>query len=364
MCRKPRIEGCETLCTVLSNNEGACGIEAAAELLAGGALALDALEAGVRLVEADPSVWTVGRGGWPNLLGIVELDASVMDGDTLRSGAVGAVTGFLHPVSIARRLLEELPHEFLVGEGAMRFAREIGAEQGELLADHARVAWSAWFQESLRDDERAAWPGTDLRKLCWQSMDPEIGKDTTVFLGLDGRGSLATATSTSGWGWKYPGRLGDSPVIGAGSYADSRFGACACTGVGEMTIRCGTARAVVLYMKMDMTVGEAVDAAVDDMRALKGGLIGRVTIHAIDRTGEHAVVAVNGEPGNHYWLWREGFARPERREARIATLHADTGSAATTHARAERHARAAAAALRALGGADTSAGPQFSGDTE
>ncbi len=352
------------MCTVLSNNEGACGIGASADLLAAGAPTLDALEVGVRLVEADPSVWTVGRGGWPNLLGVVELDASVMDGDTLRSGAVGAITGFLHPVSIARRLLEELPHEFLVGEGAMRFAREIGAERGELLADHARVAWRAWFEESLREDERAAWPATDLRKLCWQSMDPEIGKDTTVFLGLDGRGSIATATSTSGWGWKYPGRLGDSPVIGAGSYADSRYGACACTGVGEMTIRCGTARAVVLYMKMGLTVAQAVDAAVDDMRALKGGLVGRVTIHAIDKAGEHAVVAVNGEPGNHYWLWREGFAAPQRHEARIVTLHPHTGSAATTHARAERHARAAAAALKALGGTAASAGPQFSGDPE
>ena len=114
---------------VLSNNEGASGIGTSARRLAQGQRALDALEAGVRCVEADPSVWTVGRGGWPNLLGTVELDASGMDGDTLRTGSVGAVTGFLHPVSIARRVMEDLPHELLVGEGAMRFADHCGMER-------------------------------------------------------------------------------------------------------------------------------------------------------------------------------------------------------------------------------------------
>ena len=116
---------------VLTNNEGACGIGLSAAMLAEGHAVLDALEKGVRAVEASPDVWTVGRGGWPNLLGEVELDASVMDGDGLRSGAVGSVRGFLHPVSVARRVLEELPHEILVGDGAMRFAAEIGAAHGE-----------------------------------------------------------------------------------------------------------------------------------------------------------------------------------------------------------------------------------------
>jgi len=325
---------------VLSNNEGASGIPHSARMLAEGAEVLDALEQGVRLVEADPAVWTVGRGGWPTLLGKVELDASVMDGDTLRSGAVGAVRDYLHPVSIARRLLEELPHELLVGEGAMRFAAEIGAERGDLLMAHARDAWTRWFCEELTEADRLVWPDTDLRPLCWQAMDPEIGKDTTVFLGQDRSGRIGSATSTSGWGWKYPGRLGDSPIIGAGSYADSRYGACACTGVGEMTIRCGTARAVVLYMKLGMSVAEAVHEAVEDMRALHCGLIGRVTIHAIDPVGGHCVVAVNGAPGAHYWLWREGEDAPSRHFAEVITLTAVTSSAQTTHARAEQRIRA------------------------
>ncbi len=126
----------------ISNNEGASGIGATAHKLLGGAGALDAIEAGVRVVEADESVRTVGRGGWPNLLGEVELDASVMDGSTLRTGSIGALSGYLHPISIARQVLEQLPHELLVGEGARRFAAEIEAEAGDLLMPHARTAWA------------------------------------------------------------------------------------------------------------------------------------------------------------------------------------------------------------------------------
>jgi L-asparaginase / beta-aspartyl-peptidase len=241
----------------------------------------------------------------------------------VRTGAVGALKGFLHPVSVARQVLERLPHEFLVGEGAVRFATEIGAEAGELLMPHARDAWRRWYDTEVGEDARARWPGVPMAELCRHAIDPEVGRDTTVFLAQDTRGDIAVGTSTSGWGWKYPGRLGDSPVIGAGAYADTRYGACACTGVGEMTIRCGTARAVVLYMKTGLGVEDAVAEAVNDMRALKGGLIGRVTIHAIDTQGLHAVVAVNGTPENHYWIWRSADERPVIRPARIESISAD-----------------------------------------
>ncbi|WP_066471220.1 N(4)-(beta-N-acetylglucosaminyl)-L-asparaginase [Bosea sp. WAO] len=320
----------------ISNNEGASGIGATARELLGGARALDAIEAGVRLVEADESVRTVGRGGWPNLLGEVELDASVMDGSTLRTGAIGALGGYLHPISIARQVMERLPHVLLVGEGARRFAAEIGAEAGELLMPHARTAWARWFADEVGVADRAAWPDVPMAELCKQAIDPEIGRDTTVFLAQDKAGHIGAGTSTSGWGWKYPGRLGDSPIIGAGSYADTRYGACACTGVGEMSIRAGTARAVVLYMKLGMSVEEAVHEAVDDMRALKGGLIGRVTIHAIDAAGGHKVVAVNGLPENHYWLWREGEAAPASHPAEIIAISDDPAPKPTAHQRYER----------------------------
>jgi L-asparaginase len=294
---------------LVTNNEGTVGAPTTARMLAEGAHALDAIEAGIRLIEADPSVRTVGRGGWPNLLGEMELDASVMDGTTLRTGAVGALEGFLHPVSVARAIMHHLPHEFLVGDGAARFAREIGAEAADNLTDDSRRVWRKWFDTEVSAEQKRAWPDTPLAALCRHAIDPEVGRDTTVFLAQDSTGNICCGTSTSGWGWKYPGRLGDSPIIGAGSYADTRYGAAACTGAGEMTIRCGTARSVVLYLKRGAGVADAVHEAVDDMRALKGGLISRVTLHAIDNSGNHKVVAVNGAGDNKYWLW-EGKGGP------------------------------------------------------
>jgi L-asparaginase len=300
---------------LVTNNEGTSGAPATAQCLREGQSALDAIEAGIRLVESDDNVRTVGRGGWANLLGEVELDAAIMDGTTLRSGAVGALKNFLHPVSIARQVLERLPHEFLVGEGAARFATEIDAERGELLMPWAATAWQKWFDTEVGTADKKQWPDVALADYCRHAIDPEVGRDTTVFLAIDGNNNAACGTSTSGWGWKYPGRLGDSPVIGAGSYADSRYGACACTGAGEMAIRCGTARAVVLYMKLGMSVDEAVSEATNDMRALKGGLLSRITIHAIDAKGNHKVVAVNGDGQQTYWLWQGGLETPVMKPA-------------------------------------------------
>ncbi len=295
---------------LVTNNEGTVGAPTTARMLADGAHALDAIEAGIRLVEADPSVRTVGRGGWPNLLGEVELDSCVMDGTTLRSGAVGALKGFLHPVSVAREMMHRLPHELLVGDGAARFAREIGAETTENLTEDSRRAWQEWFENEVPEASRKDWARAPLAELCRHAIDPETGRDTTVFLAHDMHGDIGSGTSTSGWAWKYPGRLGDSPIVGAGSYADTRYGAAACTGAGEMTIRCCTARSVVLYMKAGASVRDAVMEAVEDMRRLKGGLISRVTIHAIDARGNHKVVAVNGAGENRYWLWAEGDTAP------------------------------------------------------
>jgi L-asparaginase len=304
---------------LVTNNEGTVGVPTTVRLLAEGAAALDAIEAGIRLIEADPNIRTVGRGGWPNLLGDVELDACLMDGTTLRTGAVGALRGYLHPVSVAREVMRRLPHELLVGEGAARFAHEIAAPTADNLIDDSRRVWQAWFDRTLTSAQRQAWPDIPLAELCRHAIDPETGRDTTVFLAHDAGNNICSGTSTSGWGWKYPGRLGDSPIIGAGSYADTRYGAAACTGAGEMTIRCCTARSVVLYMKRGATVADAVLEAVEDMRALKTGLINRVTIHAIDARGNHKVVAVNGTAGHVYWLW-DGAGDPEHRTAEAIPL--------------------------------------------
>ncbi|MCY4349563.1 MAG: N(4)-(beta-N-acetylglucosaminyl)-L-asparaginase [Thiotrichales bacterium] len=306
----------DTTVILVTNNEGWPGVSRTAQALATGERAMDAIEAGIRLVEVDERVRTVGRGGWPNILGEVELDAAIMDGDTRRTGAVGALKGFAHPISVARAVLERLPHELLAGDGAARFARDIGAERSENLTEDSAAAWRRWVDANVSGEARHRWPEGPLEAHCRRAVDPERGRDTTVFLALDANGSIASGVSTSGWAWKHPGRLGDSPVIGAGSYADSRHGAAACTGAGEMAIRCATARSVVLCMRMGMSVEGAVNEAARDLATLEGGLVSRVTVHAIDAAGEHAVAAVNAEAPLHYWLWRGGDTVPSQRPVR------------------------------------------------
>lgn len=305
---------------LVTNSEGTPGVATTASRLASGDGVLDAIESGIQKVEADPSIRTVGRGGWANLLGEVELDAAIMCGDSLRTGAIGAVKGYLHPISIARRVLNDLPHELLVGAGAERFASEIGAETADNLIEGSARVWQAWKRRTLTAEEQAAWPDIALAKHCQHAIDPEKGRDTTVFLGMDRQKTIASGVSTSGWAWKYPGRLGDSPIIGAGSYADSRYGAAACTGAGEMAIRSGTARSIVLYMKMGMTVEAAVDEAVADIRCQSGGLQSRITLHAIDAKGGHRVVALGSDEPLFYWFWQEGDPEPQKRPAAPVAL--------------------------------------------
>ena len=144
-----------------------------------------------------------------------------------------------------------------------------------------------------------------------QTRKPPGG--TTTFLARDASGDIAAGVSTCGWAFKYPGRLGDSPVIGAGIYADNRYGAAACTGHGELTIRAGTARSVVLYLKMGMTLEAACAEALNDLRALKREFQGGVTIHAIDAAGRPYVTAIGRGGGLTCWLWEEGMAAPEER---------------------------------------------------
>ena len=272
---------------VVASANGRVGIGAAVDMLRRGGTALDAVEAGIRLVEDNVEDTSVGTGGLPNLLGEVELDASIMDGRTLHTGAVAALQGYPNPISVARKVMTELPHVLLVGEGAARFAGELGFTTADLLTDNARKVWQDRIHGILPPGASAETLRyyDDMRRWAKLATDPEKAGGTVNFLAMDGAGDIASGVSTSGWAWKYPGRTGDSPIIGAGNYCDNRYGAVACTGRGEMAIRCSTARSTILYMKTGMSLAGALTEAMRDLWSLQDPYYGSMNIVALDAHG-------------------------------------------------------------------------------
>ncbi|MEW9310377.1 MULTISPECIES: isoaspartyl peptidase/L-asparaginase [Labrys] len=301
---------------LLANAEAWPGFPLAVEMLRAGADSLDAMVAGIGQVEAEPRVRSVGYGGWPNMLGVMECDAAVMNGTTREVGAVGAVPDTIPVAALAQAVMQRLPHVMLTGAGARRFASEIGFSVDEVLIDDSRRVWRERLEVELEAEQLARFPDIPLAPLSHAITDPERVRDTTVFLSTDARRGSHTATSTSGWAWKYPGRLGDSPIPGAGFYADSRYGAAACTHTGEMTMRCATARTIVLALKLGRSLREAVDLAVEELAELREGFLGGVVIHAADAQGRHEVVNFRCEGEIRYWLWDDTMAEPELRPAR------------------------------------------------
>src|SRR5258707_7893730 len=187
---------------IIASSNGAVGMAAAWDILASGGTAIDAVEAAARIVEDNPEDHSVGYGGYPNLLGEVELDASIMDGTALRAGAVGALCGYRHPISVARRVMEELPHVMLAGAGAARFAAELGMPREELLTDAAAQVWREGIDGRLPEAFRDA-QGTIiadlLRRATHLASDPERVAGTVNFIAQDRMGRIASAVSTSGW---------------------------------------------------------------------------------------------------------------------------------------------------------------------
>ena len=282
--------------TLVASANGAVGMDAAWDVLAGGGSALDAVEAAARLVEDEPTDHTVGYGGYPNLLGEVELDASIMEGTTRRAGAVGALRRYRAAITVARAVMERLPHVLVVGDGAAKLAQEIGLEPEDLLTDEAERVWRAGLEGKLPEDSVGA---RMLSVVASMATDPERAAGTVNFLAVDSEGRMASAVSTSGWAWKYPGRLGDTPVIGAGNYCDDRYGAAACTGFGELSIRASTARTVVASLAAGIDVERAAQEAVRDLFLL-GMPVEQVIMHlvALDRDGNHT--AATTRPGATY----------------------------------------------------------------
>jgi len=290
---------------IVASSNGRVGISAAVEVLRNGGSAIDAVEAGIRLVESNPDDDTVGLGGIPNLLGQVELDASIMDGRTLAAGAVAAVQGYEHPISIARKVMEELPHVLLAGSGAERFAAEMGFQRRELLTEKSREVWEERLRQAIPEAVLANLEEEpDLRQWVERVRKSRRAGGTVNFLAQDADGDICAGVSTSGQGWKYPGRVGDSPLIGAGNYADNRYGAAACTGLGEMAILTGTARSVVLYLKMGLSLEEAGREAMEDLHDLTAPYLGKMNIVALDKHGRHAAFS-NREDRTYIYMTEE-----------------------------------------------------------
>jgi beta-aspartyl-peptidase (threonine type) len=271
--------------------------DAMAVLRSGGS-ALNAVITAIRLVEENPDDHSVGFSGLPNLLGEVELDASIMDGRTLATGAVAALRNYHNAIDVARIVMERLPHVLVVGEGAERLAREAGFEERNLLTPEAEAVWrSRLGDEATRD----AYQARVFDLASQLSRDPERPVEshgTVNVIARDSRGDLASGVSTSGWAWKYPGRAGDSPIIGAGNYADNRFGAATCTGRGEMAQRCCTAHSVVTFMRCGQNLRDALRLAAEDLHRLEDPYKSEVNIIGVDRDGDH--FAVSTHPGKTY----------------------------------------------------------------
>ncbi len=305
---------------LIANYEGRSGTVTAANLLIENSHGLRAIIEGIKIVEANQDIHTVGMSSWPNILGELQLDASVMDGNTRRTGAVGALRGFKHPVEVAYRIMTDIDHEILVGEGAERFAREIGALSNKNETELSLNSWKNHLDKVLTSKQKDNFPDIRLLDINSKAVDPEKMFDTTVYLSIDHEERISAATSTSGWAWKYPGRLGDSPIIGAGAYADSRYGACACTHTGEMTIRAGTARSVVLYLKMGLALEDAIYEAARDLADLETGYLAEVTIHGIDKYGNYKVVGLNSSEEIRYIVWTPEMKEPVVKSAEILRL--------------------------------------------
>jgi N4-(beta-N-acetylglucosaminyl)-L-asparaginase len=219
--------------------------EAAWKILSQGGIALDAVEAGVRVTESDPKNMSVGLGGLPDRDGKVTLDACIMDHEN-NCGAVAFLQDIENPISVARKIMEETQHVMIVGQGAKQFALEKGFKETNLLTDNAKKAWEEWKVKSK-----------------YQPVINSENHDTIGLLAIDDKGNLSGACTTSGMAYKLHGRIGDSPIIGAGLFVDNEVGAACATGVGEAVIRISGSAIVVELMRHGMSPNDACKEAVN-----------------------------------------------------------------------------------------------------
>ncbi len=251
--------------------------EAAWNVLTKDGRALDAVEKGVKVAEADPKNQTVGYGGLPDRDGNVTIDACIMD-ENANCGAVAYLQNIKHPISVARLVMEKTPYILLVGDGALRFALENGFKKENLLTNDSKIKWKKWLKENKY-------------KPYIQDKD---NHDTIGMLALDNLGNLSGACTTSGLRFKLAGRVGDSPIIGAGLYVDNEVGAAAATGKGEAVIKIAGSFLVVEFMRQGNSPQDACQLAIErliktnkDFREIQVGFI------ALNKNGETGAYAIN-----------------------------------------------------------------------
>ncbi len=254
-----------------------------------GGRALDAVEAGVKIPEADMKNHTVGRAGYPDRDGHVTLDACIMD-EFGNCGSVAAMEGIAHPISVARLVMEKTPHVMLVGDGATQFAVEQGFKKEKLLTPESEKAWKEWLKTAkyspvMNIENKQHAPGN------------KYNHDTIGMLAVDAKGNISGACTTSGMAFKLHGRVGDSPIIGAGLYVDNEVGGATSTGVGEEVIRNVGSFLVVELMRQGYTPEEACKEAVQRIIKKKPATAKNIQVGflAINKKGQYGAYAI--QPG-------------------------------------------------------------------
>ncbi|MGB1241020.1 MAG: isoaspartyl peptidase/L-asparaginase family protein [Chitinophagales bacterium] len=267
-------------------NHGLPANEAAWKVIEDGGKAIDAVEAGVRVVEADPETTSVGYGGFPDRDGNVTLDACIMD-ETGNCGSVCFLQHIKHPISVARKVMDKTPHVLLAGQGALQFALEEGFEKEDLLTPKARQAWEEWKKEAE-----------------YKPIINIENHDTIGLLAIDQNGDISGACTTSGLAFKMQGRVGDSPIIGAGLFVDNEVGAATATGMGEAVLKTLGSFLVVELMRQGKTPQEACEEAV--MRIVKKQKYQDFQIGylAIDKQGNYGSYCIHS--GFDFAVYQDG----------------------------------------------------------
>jgi N4-(beta-N-acetylglucosaminyl)-L-asparaginase len=285
----------------ISSANGMAAVAKAMEIIKTGADALDGVIAGVNIVEDDPNDVTVGYGGLPNEDGVVELDAAVMHGPTHRGGAVASIRNIKNPSKVARLVMERSDHVLIVGEGALRFAKAHGFKEEDLLTDKAREEWLKW-KENLSPKDDWLPPHDENTKDVGGLFAPFFRHYGTIHCSaIDTKGNVSCVTTTSGLAFKIPGRVGDSPILGAGLFLDNEVGAGGSTGRGEANLLNCSSVMIVEYMRQGKSPEEACLKACqrivdhNKMRRLKddnGQVNFDVKFYALNKKGEFGSASI------------------------------------------------------------------------